>query len=238
MSESEPFSQRTDDASTGDSGIEPLMPDVDRRAYHARCAWLGRHLCTSLLAETVFRDASDSCTGTDLDAGLQAAFIDFPYYECFEKIDGLKTFQVDSSSDGGTEDMIKTFMTKVGLIVDQGDSDMRRRLSNLIQSRGTSTLPVRGIESGPPSPPASIDADLHAEIPLAFCTMRLQEWCTKRGKSVEYEGRQLNLDPVRWEMTCKVDGTVHTAHARTKGQAKHIASKNACEELGIDVSRT
>ena len=153
-------------------------------------------------------------------------------------MDGLKTVSVDSSADGDTGDLVKTFMTKIGVLVDQGDSELRRRLSNLIQSRGRTTLPTYGSETMPPSPPVSIDADLHSEIPLAFCTMRLQEWCTRQQKSVDYEGRQLSIDPPRWEMTCKVDGQSHTATARTKHQAKHIASKNACEELKIDVSRT
>ena len=146
---------------------------------------------------------------------------------------------MDSSADGDTADQIKTFKTKVGLLLDQGDSELRRRVGNLIQSRGATTLPGRGLASdGPPSPPASIDTDMHTEMPLAFCTMRLQEWSTKRQKNVEYSDRQLSLDPPRWEVTVKVDGTSHTATARTKNQAKHIASKNACEELGIDVSRS
>ncbi|KXS94239.1 hypothetical protein AC578_10097 [Pseudocercospora eumusae] len=224
------------DSRMDDSESEQSMPSSDRQTYHSRCFWLGKVLCTAYLAESIFHDATQSKTGMELEAELLGAFAEFPYSDCIEKIDALKTVDVESNGDAIKSDLMLTFLTKFGIIMDQGNNAIRQKLCNLIYSRGVSTTTAKErLLHGQISPPLSTDEDMLDEKPLAMYTMRLSEWCQQKQKSINYKADLLSLEPPRWQMTASVDGMTFSGAAKKQQSAKHIASKNACLGLGVEL---
>ncbi|KXT13982.1 hypothetical protein AC579_8848 [Pseudocercospora musae] len=232
---SAPLGAGYQDSTMSDSCAEPTMPEAQLRAYHSRCFWLGKRLCESLLAETVFEEANSSHTAMELEAEHLAAIVEFPYSDCMEKLDALKSVHIEGAGMVRMNDLVRTFMTKVGVLMSESSGDMKRRLINLIQSRGISTASVRErLAQAPPSPPSSADEALDGDKPVAIYTMKLQEWSQSKQKSIKWDPKLLSLDPSKWQMTVLIDGSEYSGVAKKQQNAKHIASKNACSDLDSD----
>lgn len=122
--------------------------------------------------------------------------------------------------------------TKIGMIMDAGDVETRRKLAQSIQG-GSTTTSTLGLEFESVSASESVAPHIADSRHLAMYTMRLREWCDQKQKSVRYHHQQLSVLPVKWEAKVSVDGMTFTGAAERRKQADHFASKNACEALGV-----
>lgn len=126
-------------------------------------------------------------------------------------------------------------MTKLGAMLAR-EPEMKTKLVNMVQTRGgtvrvnlSSAQPLRS--SSPDSPGSEVDEGSR----IAMYTMKLHEWCAKRGKHMQYDDEQLSVDPPQFQVQVRVEGSMFTGKAKKKTMAKHIASKQACEALDIRV---
>lgn len=74
-----------------------------------------------------------------------------------------------------------------------------------------------------------------ADVNIALYTMVLKEFGDSSGDEPSYSSVQHSLDPPNFEVTVSVQGRVFEGRARTKKQAKHLASQKACQSLGLSI---
>ena len=127
-------------------------------------------------------------------------------------------------------------MTKIGVVLDQGDPEIESKLHKLIQTHGETTSLVSCSLSRPPKSPSSSEVMDMGEISsIAMYTMRLNEWVAQKRKNMQYDQRHLSLDPPRWEVKINLEGQTYTGRGKTQKLAMHIAAKQAVKELRIDM---
>ena len=182
--------------------------------------------CTSnaLLTRSVFRQSE-----------LVQALINFPYSDCIEKLDAVRVVNIPEAVHSVNTKPYTTFVTKLGAAADQVDSQTRKRLISVIQTRGGTVPATANTEDEiPPSPPSSNDGEIGADTEIAMYTMRLNEWATKRYKSTSFDPKHITVDPPLWEVKLLVEGETFVGRAKKQKSAKHIACKQACDKLQID----
>ncbi|KAF2170531.1 hypothetical protein M409DRAFT_19351 [Zasmidium cellare ATCC 36951] len=228
-----------DDQSTsmgGESDREPTVVNAVDEEYFSRCYWSGKVFVHYILSDVVFRTSPSSWRGTQLEAELAQAVIDFPYADCVEQLDALRPIDVPSHGSSPYRGGHWAFMAKLGALLDR-EPETRAKLVHLIQSRGgTVHVNLGPSQTSPPSPPES-ESSLEAGEGnrMAMYTMKLNEWCMQRGKNMSYDDEQLSVDPPQWQVNVRIEGAIFTGRAKKKANARQIASKQACKELGIKV---
>lgn len=125
-------------------------------------------------------------------------------------------------------------MTKLGAILAR-NPELRAKLASMVQTRGgTVRVDMIASQTLPPSPPDSFSLEVDEGNMIARYTSKLIEWCTQKGRNnIAYDDLHLSIDPPQWQVRVNVEGATFTGRAKKKTMAKHIASKQACEELGI-----
>ncbi|KAK4496859.1 hypothetical protein PRZ48_011308 [Zasmidium cellare] len=228
-----------DDQSTsfgGDSDREPVIVNALDEEYFSRCYWSGKEFVRYVLSDVVFRTSPASWGGTQLEAELAQALIDFPYADCVEQLDALRAIDVPVHGFKQPRGGHWAFLSKLGAVLDR-EPETRVKLVSLVQTRGgTVRVNFNTAQVSPPSPPESTGCSELAEgnkIPMY--TAKLYEWCAQKAKNMEYEDEQINIDPPQWQVCVRVEGQTFRGRAKKKINAKHIASKQACEQLGIKV---
>lgn len=148
----------------------------------------------------------------------------------------MKAISVPGDTGKNAEKQYQIAMTKIGVVLDQGDPEIQSKLNKLIQTRGETTSLESGSLSRPPNSLSSSDVMEIDEISsIAMYTMRLNEWGAQKRKNMKYDPRHLSLDPPRWEVKINVEGQTFTGRAKTQKLAMHIAAKQAVKELRIDM---
>lgn len=162
--------------------------------------------------------------------------IDFPYSACLEKIDSLISIGVPGDHHMEANNDYATLVTKIGAILDKEDTALTRKLDALVRSRGVATLAhLQSYDGAPACPPSAGDVDDNGVSHIALYTVKLQEWGARKGKGLSFKEIQTTLDPPRSEVKALVEGMEFMGVGRSKKHARHVASKRACEHLGIEV---
>lgn len=126
-------------------------------------------------------------------------------------------------------------MTKLGAILAR-EPDLKTRLASMVQTRGgTVRVALNAAPTFPPSSPDASSPEADEGNMIARYTSKLIEWCTQKSKNIAHDDVHLSIDPPQWMVRVNVEGATFTGRAKKKTMAKHIASKQACEELGIRV---
>jgi hypothetical protein len=133
----------------------------------------------------------------------------------------------------------ETLMMFIGSIVLQGGP--RERMTLLTALRRYEA--ERGIEYedrvDSQSPPEIVQSPLFSGNTagpvrdIAFCSMALKEHGDKIGVIPNYDVRTISITPPHHLARLTFDGAVFEGKASTKKEARHVASKKACERFGI-----
>lgn len=163
------------------------------------------------------------------------AIIGFPYTDCIEYVDGIKAIELPGTISTGNKPFA-LFMTKIGALLDQGDGEARQKLAVMIQNRGgTGDSILRDDKRMPPSAPNAEELAKDKDAQIAMYTMKLNEWCQRKGKSLDFDDKHLSVDPPLWEVKLKVEGFEFSGKGKKRKSAQHIASMKACNQLKIDM---
>lgn len=139
-----------------------------------------------------------------------------------------------------------TLVTKLGAIYDTGDAQARMSAARIIEHRvqdrrrpEPSAVTSPGDNSrtstprAPQSPGTPTGSQRRVDIELPRYTTALKEYADCSNSTVEWKDEQLSVTPLCWKITAVVDGVEFSATAGNKKQAKHLASRQACESLAI-----
>lgn len=142
----------------------------------------------------------------------------------------------------------RTLVTTLGAIYDTGDAQIRRSAVRIIghrvhdrrrQDTSEATQPSGGSRTSTPQAPDSprtpTGSPSRQDIELPRYTTALKEYSDCSNSSVEWKDEQISVTPLCWKMTAVVDGIEFSATAGNKKLAKHLASKQACESLAVEV---
>jgi len=220
----------------GHSNFEPALRDDNHDGYFSRCRWYGKQFFSCVLAEAVFSSGAGAALGDDLESTHMQLMLDFPFGDCVESIDGIRRVEVPGHVYKASKKPFALLMTKIGAILDQGDSGTRQKLAIMIQNYAIADFKVDLDQTMlPPSPLSRDELALDNDQQIAMYTMKLNEWGQRKNKSIHFEPKHKTVDPPLWEVELRVEGLVFIGRAKEKKRAQHIASKQAYQELKIDM---
>ena len=188
----------------------------------------GQNRCEFARSSQIYRDASsDSNVKTVFAAALRM----YPYRKCFASLykKGLLSGAIHGASD---DEVFEQLMTAIGKIVRIGTSEVKRGL--LATLHAGEAAPMDMPENGRTS-------TLRAEQPignpapadLAGYTMALKEYGDRHGDLPVYSYRTVSLSPHYFDCVATIGGRAFEAGAKSKKLARHLASQEACQSLGV-----
>lgn len=140
----------------------------------------------------------------------------------------------------------RTLVTKLGAIYDTGDAQDRLSAARIIEHRlqdrrrpEPSAATSHGDNSrtstprAPDSPGTPTGSQGRVDMELPRYTTALKEYTDCSNSTVEWKDEQISVTPLCWKITAVVDTMEFSATAGNKKQAKHLASRQACESLAI-----
>lgn len=142
----------------------------------------------------------------------------------------------------------RTLVTKLGAIYDTGDAQTRLSAARIIaydpQGRRhpepSAVIPSsENSRSATPRAPDSSGTPTGSQdrvgMELPRYTIALKEYTDCSNSTVQWKNEQISVIPLCWKITAVVDGVEFSATAGNKKEAKHLASRQACESLAIIV---
>lgn len=140
----------------------------------------------------------------------------------------------------------QTFVTELAARFLRSDNETRMRLASDVQNstvhaqqwgpsrsvpqaRSASNLGTQGMADAP----SNSDGDRVVEA--ARYTMALKEYGDHNAVSVTWRNELVSLSPVCWKVAAIVDSASFPCTACSTKEAKHLASRMACESLGIEL---
>ena len=129
------------------------------------------------------------------------------------------------------------------------DEDMKRKILQVIRSgrldghssHGSTLREPPEIEQGvnedaaQPNTPAADNITEVGDLDLPRYTSALKEYGDQQGVAYSCPTRQISTMPVRSRCVIQVEGRTYDGVARSKKEAKHLASQQACQLLGIEI---
>lgn len=142
----------------------------------------------------------------------------------------------------------RILVTKLGAIYDTGDAQTRFSAARIIaydpqgRRRQGPSAATPSSENSPSATPRAPDSpgtptgrQGRVDIELPRYTIALKEYTDCSRSTVEWKDEQISVTPLCWKITAVVDGVEFSATAGNKKEAKHLASRQACESLAIIV---
>ena len=172
----------------------------------------------------------------------------YPYSSRIKELTLLSPDSTPSADAGIVLGDFRTLVTKLGAIYDTGDARARRSAANIIaydsqgrrrpepsaaipSSENSRSATPRASDS--PGTPTGSQGRVGMELPRY--TIALKEYTDCSNSTVQWKDEQISVIPLCWKITAVVDGVEFSATAGNKKEAKHLASRQACESLAIIV---
>jgi len=142
----------------------------------------------------------------------------------------------------------RTLVTKLGAIYDASDAQTKLSAARIIAYNSqsgrrpgpSSAMPPSensrsSTPRAPDSPGTPTGSQGRVDIELPRYTIALNEYIDCSDSTAKWKGEQISVTPLCWKITAIVDGVEFSATAGNKKEAKHLASRQACESLAIIV---
>ena len=172
----------------------------------------------------------------------------YPYSSRIRHLASLSPGNTLSADAGIVLGDFRTLVTKLGAIYDTGDAQTRLSAARVIESRlqggrcpePSAAMPLSensrsSTPRAPDSPGTPTGSQGRVDIELPRYTTALKEYTDCSDSTVEWKDEQISVTPLCWKITAVVDGVGFSATAGNKKEAKHLASRQACESLAIVV---
>lgn len=182
-----------------------------------------------------------------MQSKLEKAMRCFPYRKSLETLQNQGITSSETGQGSPQCDPHPTLLALVGMIIRTGNEDEKRTVISILRRRPETATVDERQKAEVPKPKQREKRikgfprdDEPRKVALASAnnaqyTMTLKELGDESGVSPQYSLETLSLDPPMFKATVSFrDTTVHST-ARTKKEAKHQASRQACEQLGLKV---
>ncbi len=145
--------------------------------------------------------------------------------------EGVRLPELQSTRD--EIDVYEQLMTTIGTTVCTGTAlEKRRALDVLHGCVSYSPVAAQSLSQSAKSWQTSLDC-VPPLIDLARYTMALQEHGDRHGEAPVYSYQTLSLYPPHFECAVTIQGGSYKSGAKSKKLARHLASREACEALGV-----
>lgn len=172
----------------------------------------------------------------------------YPYSSCIRQLASLSPGNTSSADAGIVLGGFRTLVTKLGAIYDTGDAQTKLSAARIIEYKvqgrrrpePSAAMPSSensrsSTPRAPDSPGTSTGSQGRVDIELPRYTIALNEFTGCSNSTVKWKDEQISVTPLCWKITAIVDGVEFSATAGNKKEAKHLASRQACESLAIIV---
>ena len=175
---------------------------------------------------------------------LMRRTLSIPYSDRLAQIDHSRVMDTDGHRSITRGDPYGAYMIAIGLLARQDMPDSEKTLDTLILGCEDATSKPHVVQHQL-SPADHASRSDHMTMStrrqesndenIALYTMALKEFGDSSGNEPSYSCVQHTLDPPLFEVTVSVKGRQFGGRAKTKKQAKHLASQKACQRFGISI---
>jgi hypothetical protein len=123
-----------------------------------------------------------------------------------------------------------------------GERDLEMLIGGEISSNERDTVPANGSTAargdqlpGGHQAVAPSSLNIASDMQVAHYSMALKEYGDKVGRESRYDFEPCSTHPSLFTARVHVNGSQYEGMARTKKQAQHLASRAACQAIGITV---
>lgn len=176
----------------------------------------------------------------------------YPFEQRIEQLKLLGQLDLGMPINNRSNNPFFVFAMGLGMAYSAGDEEKKNKVLQVVRSgrfdgRSShgSTLREppeigRGANEGgaPPDIPLPGDVTEIDDPDLPRYTSALKEYGDQRGQAYSWPTRQISTTPVRFRCIIRMDGRTYDGVARSKKQAKHLASREACQDLNIEIQES
>jgi len=237
----------SDDGLSDDSNFEHLSSEhIAQVSEEQNLYWLGRLVLASRLARTVVRLSTANATSDDLDMELLRRKTSIPYSARLALVNSVRN-HADSDAERMTRvSEFHAYCVIIGRLTLSGSQTGERDLDMLIGGETSSnerdTIPAnestaaRGDQlPGRHQAVAASNLNIASDMQVAHYSMALKEYGDKVGREPRYVVERSPTHPSFFAARVDMNGSQYEGMARTKKQAQHLASRAACQAIGIAV---
>lgn len=207
--------------------------------------WLGKKYFECVLAQNLLRGTSVEESMSSIDSEFEFAIQRFAYDETVDNLRALGIVRARLSVFGQCHGTYETLITLTGSICRQGSvAEKRALLSALRKGETNRSFDARsGLDSSKSqrqpyeSPERSnehqTDGDVGSVADVGYYTSILKEYGDKIRVAPDYKTKTITLVPPQFRATLSFQGSTYDGQASSKKEARHKASKKACERLQL-----
>nr|OQO28656.1 hypothetical protein B0A51_04767 [Rachicladosporium sp. CCFEE 5018] len=232
-----------------ESDFENLGDQIPLGSLSSRFYWLGKRVFSNCLTDDIFNSCTPTDNGDDLDSAMVLKMAQYPFERRIQQLKLLGHLNSDKPIENGSNNEFFEFATRLAMAYSTGGEATKKRIVQVVRngrldgpSGHASTLhePLKtepSVNEGTASPAMDMpDSEAQIEDPnLPRYTSALKEYGDRRGVAYSWPTRQISTMPVTFRCTIQMDGRTCSGVARSKKEAKHLASQKACQHLRIEI---
>ncbi|KAK0888237.1 hypothetical protein LTR02_016499 [Friedmanniomyces endolithicus] len=237
-----------DDETLSESDFEHLCPTdvgVKSEAVHS---WYGKLMFTQRLAESIIREVEAGITVHELDMVLMRRMADFPYSARLAKVQcSAMPHGNHNKLSSASQSSFSRFVALIGILACRNDQRSKGDLAALMAGQDNedtdskarmyqyqpTSLGTRTSERIPLITPTTSSAA--SDIEIARYSTAWYEYGERTGHKPLYDIPCVTLNPPLFRATLCIEGQSFDDTAANKKLAKHLASQQACQSLGIRI---
>lgn len=173
----------------------------------------------------------------------------YPFEQRLRQLKLLGHLDSDMTIEHASNNEFLGFATQLGMAYSAGDEDMKKKILQVVRtgrldghsSHGSTLREPAEIEQGAnesaaqPNLPMADNVTELGDIDLPRFTSILKEYGDQQGVAYSWPTRQVSTMPVRFRCVIQMEDRTCDGIARSKKDAKHLASRKACQLLGIEI---
>jgi len=223
------FSDVEDMSATHNSDLDTEVP----KDY-----WFGKKYFECVIAQDLLYCMANSDSVSAMDTQLERKLRDYHCREAWNSLGPRTLDDLGTSSARNDKDYRACFLSLIGRIVRRGSAKEKRSLLATLRKFQNIAPQTSGFQQKTYAQDIPTDARNLMETRSAVSatsrfTGLLKEHGDQIGVTPQYRSQTVSLEPPLFKEILNFQGFTFEGQGRSKKQAKHQASKEACEFLGL-----